>query len=211
MAVTLLSPGYFCPTDYFYIYYRAEEVLWEHEDHYQKQTYRTRQYIYGANGVMLLNIPVKHSRDRQKDRKYKNIKIDYDTPWQRIHWKSLQNAYLSAPYFEYYSDEVKTLYTQKTEYLMDFNLRCFALLNSVLDIHKKTDKTTRYIGYYEAGNTADYRNLIQAKRSPVVTPKPYLQVFQEKHGFQPNLSVLDLLFNYGPESISYIKSLTLKT
>src|SRR5699024_6672980 len=131
------------------------------------------------------------------------IENQYD--WQRIHWKSLETAYRSSPFFEFYEDELIELYEKEFSYLLDFNLECLEVLKSCLQLDKTENFTNEYKTEYS--EIADYRNLIRAKRKPLFELPAYDQVFVEKHGFIPNLSILDLMFNKGPETILYLKNL----
>lgn len=209
MQTCLLSPGYFAPIDWFITYVQFEDILFEKEDNYQKQTYRNRQYIYGPNGKLLLNIPIDHSHRRSGAERYKSIKIDNQYDWQRIHWKSLETAYRSSPFFEFYEDEFIDLYQRKFSYLYDFNLRCLSVLKDCLQLDREEKFTENFHAQSELpSEITDARELIRAKRKPMVDLPPYDQVFTEKHGFIPNLSILDLLFNLGPETEIYLENLT---
>lgn len=205
MHKIIISPGYFAPIDMFAAYLQADEVFWEVEDHYQKQTYRNRQYIYGPNGKLLLNIPIDHQTRRSHSPKYKEVKIENEYAWQRTHWRSLQTAYRNSPFFEFYEHELIDLYQKKFDYLLDFNFACVHALKSCLQINKTEQTTKEYLFEEELKpDYKDFRSLIIAKRAPSTDLKEYEQVFQEKYGFYANLSVLDLLFNLGPESLSYL-------
>jgi len=204
----VVNPGYFFPIDLFSVYVNAAEIILENEDNYQKQTYRNRQYIYGANGKLLLNIPINNTERRKGKEKYKEVKIENDYDWQRIHWKSLESAYLSSPFFEFYQDDLFQLYQKKFTYLIDFNQACKTVLNTCLQIEKTESFSNKFLFTYEdQKDVFDARELIKAKRKPYVNLPAYDQVFQEKHGFIPNLSILDLLFNLGPESLSYLQEI----
>lgn len=211
MGAVLLSPGYFGPIDLFATMIQSKDWIWEKQDNYQKQTYRTRQYIYGANGKLLLNIPVQHSMPPGKKQKYKEVKIDFESGWHKIHWKSLQAAYSNSPFFEFYQDELAQVFEAPSEYLMDFNLQCIQVLLECLQIENRSVFTEEYqqdLSNHQ-NNIADGRYLIQAKRKSIMEKKQYEQVFMEKHGFLENLSILDLLFNKGPESLNYLEEVVL--
>ncbi len=180
-------------------------VLIENEDNYQKQTYRNRMNIYGANGKLLLNIPIKHLHlpGVKQHQKYKDVKIEKEATWQKQHWKSLQSAYKTSPFFEFYEDDLAPLYHKEFDFLMDFNYACFEALKECLQLDIHHEKTLEFLRNPE--NIIDKRDLINAKQH-IEIPK-YTQVFQEKHGFISNLCILDLLFNEGPNSINYLESL----
>ncbi len=207
MKAVLLTPLYFGPIDYFKAIIQADKVIWEVEDHYQKQTFRTRQYIYGANGKLLLNIPISHGAKKGEKQLYKNVQIENSEPWQRTHWRALQSAYQSSPFFEHYAPEFQPLFQSPQKSLINFNLSCIAKVLECIDVQKKVSKTSVYKNKYDPDTLWDGRNLTIAKRN-LNQPLPcYPQVFQEKYGFLSNLSILDLLFNSGPESRSYLLSL----
>ncbi len=209
MKTTLIHPCYFGPIDLYVVIAKSSNLIFEKKDNYQKQTYRTRQYIYGANGQLLLNIPIKHREDKTKaHQKYKDIKIENAFKWQRLHWRSLEAAYRTSPFFEFYEDEFAPLFENKATYLMDFNLACMQLVLDCLGLSfefKFTDKFELNSLEYQ-----DRRSLINSKRKPASDLEDYIQVFKPKFGFLPNLSILDLLFNKGPSSQMYLESQHLK-
>lgn len=204
MPEALFPLAYFAPISYYVALVNYKSVLIEASENYQKQTYRNRQYIYGANGKLMLNIPVKHSQSGKR-LTYKNSQIENEFSWQDLHFKSLEAAYRTSPYFEFYEADIEPLY--KTEYssLFDFNMACFKTTIELLGLELQFNLTQNYTRDYQ--DLADHRGLIIAKGQMLNTYKNYYQVFDEKYGFIPNLSILDLLFNLGPESISYLKSI----
>jgi len=177
----------------------------ENEDNYQKQTYRNRINIYGANGKLSLNIPIKHAHvpGVKQHQKYKDVKIEKEYKWQKQHWKSLKSAYQTSPFFEFYEDDLAPLYHQDFEYLMDFNYKCLEALEECLQLDITHQKTAEFISAPE--DKLDKRGLINAKKN--IQLPDYTQVFQEKHGFISNLCILDLLFNEGPNTVNYLESL----
>lgn len=207
MKVVVLNPLYFGPLDYFKEILQADAIIWEVADHYQKQTFRTRQYIYGANGKLLLNIPISHAGVKGEKQVYEAVKIENSEPWQRTHWRSFQSAYQSSPFFEYYAPEIEPLFQSQQNQLTDFNLTCISKILECLGIEKNESQTVDYKHEYPSDHLIDGRRLTLAKRKSTVPIPAYFQVFQEKYGFLPNLSILDLLFNCGPESRSYLQAL----
>ncbi len=184
----------------------ADAVHFEVSDNYQKQSYRNRTEIYGANGKMALTVPVSYSQNNRQ--LYKNVKIANEESWQIQHLKSLQSAYSMSPFFEFYIDELIPLFENPFEYILDFNLKCFEVLLSALQLHIEPMYTSTF--EKEPIGKTDFRNL--AKRTVKVSSfEPYTQVFTEKHGFISNLSILDLLFNEGPNTELYLKRQKLKT
>lgn len=204
MQTILLHPAYFGPISQFVALIKADSVLFENEDNYQKQTYRNRMYIYGANGKLLLNIPIKHTGDKSNHQKYREVRVENDFPWQDQHWKSLQSAYRTSPFFEFYEDDFMPLYMKKYEYLMDFNYDCLELALECLQTGREFSKTSEYLKSPEG--VQDARPLINAKSRFTGEPEQYPQVFQPKLGFLPNLSIVDLIFNEGPNALNYLEN-----
>lgn len=184
---------------------RSDSIYIENEDNYQKQTYRNRINIYGANGKLTLNIPIKHLHTPgiKQHQKYKEVKIEKEYKWQKQHWKSLQSAYKTSPFFEYYEDDLAPLYLKEYDYLIDFNYACLEALEECLQLELNYSKTTAY--QISPEGVLDKRELINAKKDHVLPD--YTQVFDEKHGFISNLCIVDLLFNEGPNTLDYLESL----
>jgi len=198
----LLHPTYFPNISNFVAMVNAKDVVFETDDNFLKQTYRNRTYIYGANGKLGLNIPVIHSQKNRQ--KYRDVKIFNDDDWQSNHWKSLLSAYRTSPFFEYYEDELQPLFSTKADFILDYNLKCFEVICDCLQIEIKFSKNKSY--QKDLTNKTDYRFLVNAKKEADKQFDSYTQVFDNKHGFIPNLSILDLLFNEGPNSINYLES-----
>lgn len=205
MSDILIHPTYFPNIAHFSAMVQADSVTFEWDDNFQKQTYRNRCYVYGANGKLSLNIPVIHT---QKDRqKYRTVQIQNAEKWQSNHWKSLESAYRTSPYFEFYEDELKFLFETPADNLYDFNLLCIETICDCLQINLHTHKSETYVK--DPKDKADYRFLVNAKQEKHIPFDSYIQVFVDKHGFIGNLSILDLLFNEGPNSINYLESQTI--
>ena len=196
----LIHPTYFPSISHYIAMLQAESVTFEMEDNFQKQTNRNRMYIYSPNGVQLLNIPVKHSID--KHQKYKDVRIENDFGWQKNHFKSLEAAYRTSPFFEYFEDDFRPIFEKKHEFLLDLNLEAFELVNEALGIQFSIEKTSEY--FHEVTNLKDFRSLANGKKDTTQIEE-YTQVFNEKHGFINNLSILDLLFNEGRYAVDYLK------
>ena len=201
----ILHPTYLPSIANFIAMVNADEVVFETDDNFLKQTYRNRCYVYGANGRLGLNIPVIHSQKNRQ--KYRDVKIHNEDNWQINHWKSLLSAYRTSPFFEYYEDDFQPLFSKKTDYILDHNFKCLDVICECLQLELKSSKNKSY--QKEAGDKADYRFLVNAKKEADKKFDNYTQVFGDKHGFIPNLSILDLLFNEGPNSLNYLESQTL--
>ena len=197
----LFYPTYFSPILHYIALAKADQVIFEVEDSYQKQTYRTRCYIYGANGKQLLNIPVQHNL---KSRKTKDTLIDHSVPWQKQHLRAIQAAYRSSPYFEFYEEEFVTLFIKSPHFLLDFNFTCQELVLELLQLDVSYIKTTAYFDEYS--DIVDLRSLADAKSQKKYKLSTYTQVFSDKHGFIENLSILDLLFMEGPNALNYLEN-----
>lgn len=200
----LLHPTY-CPNIQSFALLVQHDVVWEVEDNFQKQTFRNRCYICTDQGKHMLNIPIQHAGGLQGRQKYKDVRLDNSAKWQRQHWRSLQTAYRTSPFFEYYEDDLAPLYMQEETYLMDFNLKSIAVLCDCLQLEAPKNRTIRFQKSPEA--VIDARFLVNAKKQVSFTQAEYNQVFGDRHGFIANLSVLDLLFNVGPNSVSYLLEL----
>lgn len=196
----ILHPTYFPSISQYAAMVQAEQVVFEMEDNFQKQTNRNRMYIYSPNGIQLLNIPIKHSKIAHQ--KYKDVKIESEFNWQKQHFKSLEAAYRTSPFFEYFEDDIAPIFQKKHTFLMDLNLEVFEILNQCLGISLSPEKTTEY--FHEVNDITDFRFLANGKKDQTIC-EPYTQVFGEKHGFLNNLSVLDLLFNEGRYALDYLK------
>lgn len=202
----LIHPTYFPSIATFVAIAKASEVYMEIHDNFQKQTYRNRCYIYGANGKLALNIPVVHSQKSRQ--KYSDVEIFNKENWQTIHWKSILSAYRTSPFFEFYEDELFPLFEKPFKYLFDFNISCFKTVCECLQLNIKLSETISYEKKFQNGN--DFRHLVKAKNEVPRNLESYIQVFSAKHGFIPNLSVLDLLFNEGPNALNYLENQNLE-
>lgn len=180
----------------------AKTLIIEQHDYYQKQTFRNRTYIHGANGKLLLTIPVKHLGEIGHQY-YQTVEIENSFNWQKQHWKSIQSAYRSSPYFEFYEDDLAVLYKTKFSSLYAFNKAYFELLLKLLG----WEPTVQYTESYETIPAAtDIRAQIEQKNSKTDLVLKYTQVFEDKNGFIPNLSIIDLLFNEGPNTLTLLKA-----
>jgi len=196
----LLLPTYFPSVSQFAAMVQADSITFEMEDNFQKQTNRNRMYIYSPNGVQLLNIPVKHSKENHQ--KTKDVKIETAFDWQKQHFKSLEAAYRTSPFFEYFEDDLAPIFQKKHTFLMDLNFEAMEIVCDCLGLDFKFGKTSEY--FHETTEFSDFRHLANGKKDTLQF-EPYTQVFEEKHGYLNNLSILDLLFNEGRYAVDYLK------
>jgi hypothetical protein len=197
----VLPMFYLPPVEYFVklnIY--KQDVLIEKEEHFPKQTYRNRANIYSPDGVLTLTVPV--IRGAKNHTKVKDVKISYDFNWQRLHWLSLKACYRRSAYFEYYEDELAPFYEKKFDFLFDYNEQLLRFILKAAKLKLELNYTQTYEAEYPSMD--DFRYSITPKKETDFNQKPYLQVFDERIGFQKNLSIVDLLFNQGPHSINYL-------
>ncbi len=199
----LIHPTYFPSISHFAAIVQAEKVTFEMEDNFQKQTNRNRTYIYSPNGIQLLNIPVKHSKTAHQ--KTKDIQIENDFDWQKQHFKSLEAAYRSSPFFEYFEDDLLPIFEKKHQFLMDLNLEVFNLITRCLRMKIDYSTTTEYFHEINSNEVIDFRFLANGKKD-LSKFESYTQVFDDKFGFINNLSVLDLVFNEGKFALDYLQS-----
>jgi len=192
-----VCPAYLPSIRYMAWIVAKKEVSFVLTNHYQKQTYRNRTEIYGANGKLKLTIPISHNKF-QKNQLDSEVKIFNDSSWQRDHWKSLESSYRSSPFFEFYEDDLYPFFHRRHEKLMDLNIALIKKIFSLLEIVIKFKKTNK---------VDEFSELIRAKQKTIYKIPTYHQVFNSKYGFIDNLSILDLIFNVGPESNNYLKKL----
>ena len=197
----ILPIFYLPPISWFAEFLDAQnEIILEQYEHFPKQTYRSRCTIYGANGKLVLILPIHHNGKRAM----KDIEISYAEDWQKLHWKSIKIAYQSSPYFEYYEDQLKQIYSSQPKSLIDFNLNA---LNIILKILKEEKEFSLTEEYQKTPEATDFRVQFSAKKESNYLFSEYYQTFSDKLGFIADLSVLDLLCNMGPESATYIKNI----
>jgi hypothetical protein len=202
----LLSLTYLGPVQYFTKFLIHPVLVIERYDHYIKQTYRNRCNIMGANGILPLSIPVLKGPDHKTH--VRDVRIDYHKKWQKLHWKSIESAYRHSPFFEFYMDEFSPFYESRYEFLLDFNDAQLKIVLRALDINASIRKSESFLDTAREG-FSDYREAIHPKRDPfsdpLFVPAPYQQVFAERFGFKANLSIIDLLFNEGPNARSVLE------
>jgi hypothetical protein len=197
----VLPSVYFGNIRYFRILSQSDAVVLDVAEHFEKQTFRNRCEIMAANGSLDLIVPVK--KDIQPKRVMKDLRISNQENWQRQHWRSLQSAYKAAPYFEFYEHHLQSIFEKRYEFLLDLNMDCLHLCMRFLELNSPTELSAEYLAEY--ADAKDYRASFDPKKpAEEINFSPYTQVFETKHGFVPNKSILDLLFNTGPEAVSYL-------
>lgn len=201
----LLHPTYFPNIAHFVAMLQADHIVFEVCDNYQKQTYRNRTSIYGANGKLDLNVPVIYSQKNRQS--YSEVKVFNDEPWQSQHLKSLESAYRMSPFFEFYIDDLMPLFKQEFESIMELNFKSLEIIFECLQLPLSYSITECF--ELQPKNSKDARVLVNCRKEVPQNFKPYTQVFGLKHGHISNLSILDLLFNEGPNTELYLGSQTL--
>ncbi len=199
----ILSTAYYPPVQYFAEIIKSGKVLIEQHETYPKQTYRNRCYIYSANGVLPLSIPVEKGSFHKVE--LRDIKIDNSRKWQREHIHAIRSAYNSSAFFEFYAEQILQPLESKYEYLIDLNMDILDILFKILEMNITAEKTVSFIKEY-GDDYRDMRYSLSPKYGITYKPREYFQVFSPVHGFQPNLSIIDLLFNMGPETWSCLRT-----
>ena len=199
MTEALLSSTYFGPVQWYQKLNRFDKCLIESQESFVKQTYRNRCVIATTNGMQSLTIPIEHGESRLM----RDIRISNHGHWRHLHWNALMSAYGESPFFEFYADDLHPFFEQPWDYLFDYNMAITDKMCELIDFQPCLEITNNFTREVEH----DYREAIQPKHplpDKGFTPRPYYQVYAQKHGFLPNLSILDLLFNEGPEAILYL-------
>ena len=219
----LLSSTYFGPVQWYQKLNRYDECLIERHESFIKQTYRNRMTIATTNGPLSLTIPTNHDTSMAM----KDIRISDHANWRHVHWNALLSAYGESPFFEYYQDDIRPFYEKKYEFLFDFNMETTMKMIELLDIRPHIKVTDEYfpkksqlsevrstkseefngLSGVKDDDIMDFRDAIRPKKplpDPEFIPDRYYQVYEQKHGFLPNMSILDLLFNEGNEAIFHL-------
>lgn len=205
MEKLLLSTAYFPPVQYLSKIKMYDEIYIEQYENFGKQSYRNRCEIMSANGIIPLSVPVEKANSKTLIR---DIKIVYPVNWQKLHFRGIESAYKNSPYYEYYIDDLMPFFEKKEIFLRDLNSAILDTILGFLKLHKTINFTEDYIrestpGYKDVRNTIHPKTARQ-QPDPDFTIIPYRQTFSDRFPFHPNLSVLDLLFNTGPEAGKYI-------
>jgi len=201
MKTALLSTAYFGPVQWFQKVNRYDLAIVDERESFLKQTYRNRCIIATANGPQALTVPV----ERGATGDISSLRISDHGNWRHIHWNALCSAYGESPFFDYYEDDVRPFFEERWEYLCDYNMAIARKMCELLQV--KEPVRTADVGPVDVSDVADFRSLIRPKHAQPdaeFEARPYWQVFGQKNGFLPNLSVLDLLFNMGNEAVLYM-------
>lgn len=201
MKTALLSTAYFGPVQWFQKVNRYDLAIVDERESFLKQTYRNRCIIATANGPQALTVPV----ERGATGDISSLRISDHGNWRHIHWNALCSAYGESPFFDYYEDDVRPFFEERWEYLCDYNMAIARKMCELLQV--KEPVNTADVGPVDVSDVADFRSLIRPKHAEPdaeFEARPYWQVFGQKNGFLPNLSVLDLLFNMGNEAVLYL-------
>ena len=209
----ILATTYFGPVQWYQKLNRFDGVLMEQHEHFLKQTYRNRCVIATTQGVQALTVPVETPVGEGvalSKTEIKDVRISNHGKWRTEHWNALQSAYGESPFFEFYEDDIRPFFEDRWEFLLDFNMAITEKMCELLDIHPHIELTSSYqnsLPIGEGWGETDFRTIIHPKHPQEdsdFSPKPYYQVYKERFGFLPNLSILDLLFNMGNEAVLYL-------
>lgn len=195
-----LSTAYLPPAEYFARIKDAAEVLVESEENYHKQSYRNRCYIMTAGGTQFLTVPV-YLGSLHKTR-IRDIRIDYSKRWRQIHSGALKSAYNSSPFFIYYFETLEKIILRDHKYLVDLNMELLSEILNILKIEVQPVYATKFLPVNSV--KGDYRYTIDPKKESRYVQKEYFQVFNSLYGFVPGLSIIDLVFNMGPDTVNYL-------
>ena len=200
----LLPIFYLPPISWFAVFLKVEnEVVLEQFENFPKQTYRNRANIYGANGRLSLIIPTRHTGKRV----LKETEISHRENWQQLHWKSIKTAYQRSPYFEFYEEKLQKIFEFKKDSLIEFNLNALKIIQDILKTEKAYSLNNEYVKIPLEEN---YREKFSTKKETEFEMEEYYQTFSDKLGFEKDLSILDLICNKGPETLTYLKNIETK-
>jgi hypothetical protein len=196
----LVSTAYLPPVEYFSLIAGNDEVLVEREENYLKQSYRNRCYILSSHGPQLLSVPVLLGSLHKTP--VKDIRIDYSKRWQQVHLGALTAAYNSSPYFQYYFESIETIISRKIDFLLDLNMELTEKIVELLKIKVRITYTSDFMPVTQDNH--DFRYSLSPKKESQFRVREYLQVFGDNNKFVHGLSIVDLIFNMGPEASGYL-------
>jgi hypothetical protein len=210
----LIESQFFPPVEYLARCVQSDSVVIEAHEHFQKGSYRNRCHIAGANGLQVLSVPLRRNSGNDIEeikgdigdiRGIKNVRIAYDVDWQKQHWRTIQTAYGSAPFWDFYAPVFERFFNQKFEFLLDYNVEILKTIFKLLKIEKTINisLSTTYTDIYT--ERSDFRQTISPKINSTINPIHYSQLFNDRYDFIPHLSVLDLLFCCGNQSLTVLK------
>ena len=200
---TVLPCCYLAPVSHYRAYNRADEVQLEVCDHFVKQTLRNRCWIDSPNGPLALTVPVVKTEGKALVR---DIRISDHGNWRHQHWVALESSYRQSPFFEYYADDFAPFYEKKWDFLADYNEELMSLVASLLDIEKPVTRTKALspLPLWGSASLPLHRRFKEFPQRGSGEEAPYYQMFASRHGFLPDLSIVDLLFNEGPEGVLWL-------
>lgn len=197
----LLSTAYLPPIEYFALITGKQSVLIEKEENYLKQSFRNRCYILSAGGSQLLTVPVLMGSIHKVP--LKDIRIDYSKRWQKVHTGAIISSYRSSPYFLFYFDSIEKIINTNHQFLLDLNTELLLLIINILKINIRVSYTSEFDPVNNIEKESDFRYKINPKKHSSYSPKQYLQVFPDFENIRPVLSIIDLIFNTGPDAYQY--------
>jgi len=202
VGVMLLSTAYFPPILHYAWLLKNQKVSVEQFETFPKQTFRNRSVILSANGLQSLTVPV--IKPNGAKTLTRDVKVSYDEPWQQLHWRSIKTAYNSSPFLLYYQDDLDVFFKKKPQFLLDLNEEVIHLINSLMDWEVNIKRTETFVFPKDISLKEDKRFLLKPKGAENLNLPSYIQVFSDQYPFYENLSILDLIFNLGPEAESYL-------
>lgn len=208
MKNTLIESQYIGTCSYWKVLLQSEAIVIDGEEHFVKRSYRNRAHILGANGLLRLSIPLE--RGKHQHSKMKDVRISYNEQWQKLHWQSFTSAYRRSAFFEYYEDYFRKFYEEKFEFLIAYNTQFLQTVAKVLKIELSVSFAEQY---YKPktffGN--DYRSkILPSNKGYFENIEPYMQVFNDRFPFEPDLCILDALFNLGNHTQAYLEAIKVK-
>ncbi len=206
MKKILLTSAYFAPLAWYIPLAKGANVCMEQHDNFIKQTFRNRCIITGPNGRQVLTVPVE--KNPKGKTPMRDVRISDHGNWRHLHWNALESSYGKSPFFEYYADDLRPFFEQRWDYLFDYNEEIRQKICQLLQIDEKVSYSSEYLqGEHITDGILDLRSLAEPSVLEQQPCPPYYQVFSQRHGFTPNLSILDLLFNLGPEALIYLNAI----